>query len=101
MFAFICLVCVLRKCVLECMETHLCCPSPYFLSHLCLTQVGGGYSQREQGTGSRTLWSTLTLWYLHSFSLGHVETKPSPSQDYENLGELSSPILDPCGRGAN
>ena len=33
------------------------------------------------------------FWCLHSlgFSLGHVETKPSPSQDYEKLEELSSP----------
>lgn len=33
------------------------------------------------------------LQCLHSlgFSLGHVETKPSPSQDYENMGQLGSP----------
>lgn len=85
--------------MLEGMETYLFCPSPYFLSHLCLTQVGGGYSQGEQETLLRSTLSCYgTFTYLHRFSLGHVETKPSPSQDYENLGELSNPILDPCGR---
>lgn len=34
--------------------------------------------------------SSKLLQYHYIVSLGHVETKPSPSQDYENMGELSS-----------
>lgn len=45
---------------------------------------------RGQVAGLSVVYSEL-LRCLHSFSLGHVETKPRPSQDDENLGELSSP----------
>lgn len=77
--------------LLECMETHFSCPSPYFLFHLCLRGVEARAGvRRGQVAGLSVVYSEL-LRYLHSFSLGHVETKHSPSQDYENLRELSSP----------
>lgn len=48
-------------------------------------------SGQRAGEGLPVACSELLLC-LHSlgFSLGHVETKLSPSQDYESLGELSS-----------
>lgn len=47
---------------------------------------------REQAEGPPVACSELLLCLQSlGYSLGHVETKPSPSQDYEAVGELSSP----------